>query len=118
LLKAAPVSIVIYAARLDVFSATSRSNMFPLISIFVCSIEHTIAGLSWLAHPFGFLRLVAIQGDIEHSDLIEYLRIEWAGGTTNFMKFHLIGSDEEEIMRREKQVAQVSTCAVLVVLLA
>ena len=56
-------------------------------------------------------------GQGEHSDLLESLRIERAGGTTNFMKFHAIGSNEEETRRLEKQVAQVSTCAVLVVLL-
>ena len=54
----------------------------------------------------------------EHSDLLESLRIERAGGTASFMKFHVIGSDEEETRRREKQVEQVSTCAVLVVLLS
>jgi hypothetical protein len=76
--------------------------MFPFSSIFVCSIEHTIAGLSWVAHPFGCLRLDTIKGHVEHSDLLESLRIERVGGTTSFMKFHVIGSDEEEIRRREK----------------
>jgi len=76
--------------------------MFPFSSVFVCSIEHTIAGLSWVAHPFGFLRLDAIKGHVEHSDLLESLRIERVGGTINFMKFHATGRDEEETRRREK----------------
>jgi hypothetical protein len=93
--------------------------MFPFVSISVCSIEHTVAGLSWVAHPFGFLRLVTIK--LCHSRTAT--RKDWVyfsrcliGGTNNFMKFHVIGSNEEETRRREKQVAQVSTCAVLVLL--